>query len=188
MWKRYLAVAAMLLAILIMLVVLAPRLYSSLTTGVWGGQVLPFDTIAQGMALRGSPSQYGNQPAMWVIASAQEIDNVLSQMAGSPTNIESSPVEKLRQLDYDRFFAIIVLRGSRSPTDSVGVRQINRQGDQVTVGAAFTEPWLTQGAPAVIADPYHIIAVSKEDVWGRPIDFELYVGGQVVARTSHFIP
>jgi hypothetical protein len=188
MGKRYVGCGLILLAALIMLVVLAPRLYSLLMTGVFGGQTLSFDTVAQGGALRGSPSQYDNRPTIWVIASAQEIDTILRQMAGSPTNIEPSPVQKLRQLDYTHFFAIIVLQGSKRAGDGVLVQQISRQENRVRVGATFTSSWPFQGAPGVIADPYHIIAVAKEGAWGQPIDFELFVGGQVVARTTHVIP
>ena len=183
MWKRYLAFAAILLAILIMLTVLAPRLYNFATTGIFGGQALSFTTVDQGTGLRaGFQSQ---TPALYVIANAQDVDTLAQTVLTIDPqfyDMQQQIVDQLRQLDYNHSFAVLILHGQRSSTGyGVTVQQLTRNDHRVRIGARLTEPGFMQGAGAAFTDPYHIVAVGKEGVWGQPIDFELYVGGQVVA-------
>jgi hypothetical protein len=190
MGKRYLVLALMLLAILIMLVVLGPRLSSFVTTGVLDGQTLPFETIDQGSSIR-SYDKMEQLPSIYVIAKVQEVDAFAQNVIGVDPQVNDQRArvaEQLRHLDYDRFFAILVIREITGGNRSLTVQQVIRQGTQVRVGAKYLDPWPMQGQPDVVAEPYQLIAVSKEGTWGQAIDFELFVGGQVVARTDHVIP
>lgn len=190
MWKRHLAFAAILLAILVLLTMLAPRLYNFATTGIFSGQALSFTTIDQGDFLRGG-SQL-QTPTLHVIANAQDVGTLAQTVLTLDPQFydkQQQIVDQLSKLDYNRSFAVLVLHGQRSSTGyGVTVQQLTRDDHRVRIGARFTEPGFMQGAGAAFTDPYHIVAVPKEGMWGQPIDFELYVGGQVVARTLHFIP
>jgi hypothetical protein len=48
-----------------------------------------------------------------------------------------------------------------------------RHGDQVRVQAQFVSPDPSQGVADVETDPYHIVEVAKDGVWGGPIRFTL---------------
>jgi hypothetical protein len=166
----------MLLAILIMLMVLAPRLYNLATTGVFGGQALSFTTIDQGTGLRAGFQL--QTPALYVIANDQDVDTLAQTVLPIDPQFydkQRQIVDQLRQVDYNHSSAVLVLHGQRGSTRyGVTVQQLTRDDHRVRIGARFTEPGFMQGAGAAFTDPYHIVAVAKEGMWGRPIDFELY--------------
>jgi hypothetical protein len=189
MWKRYLAAATMLLAILIMLMVLAPRLYSSLTTGVWGGQVLTFETLDKGSSVRSEKME--RYPSIYVIASEQEIDAFAQNVIVVDPQVNDQRarlVEQLRQLEYDGYFVVLALRGISCGSCSLVVQQVVRQDNRVRIGVSYSNPLPMQGQPTVVTEPYEMILVGKEGVWGQLFTFELFEGNKVVAETSHFVP
>ena len=67
------------------------------------------------------------------------------------------------------------------------VQQITRQGDRITVQAQFIGPKPGEGQPMVSPDPYNLVIVTKEDMWGRQMQFALVADGKVVAETTHFM-
>jgi hypothetical protein len=153
------------------------------------GTILPFTTIAQGE--HSSAKQFLEKPHIIITTNVQEVDTALRQVAGDPPTLERNPhpVEQARQIDYNRFFAILVLQGKQATAGyDVTVQQIVRHDDQVIVRALFVEPKQGEGAAQVGTDPYHLVAVPKEGVWGRQIQFELVADGKVVTQTAHFIP
>ncbi len=142
---------------------------------------LSFETLAQGDFI----NYREENPALFVIMSHDEIETLLSNVLTE----DPALADQLRQLDYNRFFAILVLQGRKGSTGyAVTVKQIVRQGNQVTIGAEFVEPLPgTRRSPA-FTSPYHLVAVSKEGQWGQEIQFVLVVNGATVAETTHFIP
>jgi hypothetical protein len=152
------------------------------------GQPL-LQTLAQGGVL-GSYRE-ADPPEAQIIAGAQDIDSLARQLPGNPPRASDNPdlVNKLRQLDYTRFFAILVTQGQKEPRGfQMMVQQITRQDDHVTVQTQFIGPKPGEGQPMVVFDPYHLVAVSKDGAWARQIQFELAADGKVVAHVAQFIP
>lgn len=152
------------------------------------GQPLTFRSLAQDSILRSDPKD--ETSVIRIIASSQEIDQLIHEF-GDPPPLQLAPqlVEQLRQLDYMRYFAVLVTQGQKESLGfKVTVQQITRQDDQVTVQAEFVGPKPGEGQPAVVFDPYHLVAVSKDGSWGRQMQFELIANGKVATKTAHFIP
>lgn len=142
---------------------------------------LPFETLAQ----RDFINYREENPALLVITNDDEIKTLV------PNVLVEDPAlaDQLRQLDYDRSFAILVLQGQKRSTGyAVTVKQIVRQGNQVTIDADFVEPLPSTFRKPAFTSPYHLVAVSKEGQWGQEIKFVLVVNGETVAETTHFIP
>ena len=153
------------------------------------GTALAFTTIAQGDHL--SANLVVDKPTIIVIASAQEVDAALRQAAGDPPKlaINPHPINQARQIDYNRFFAILILQGKQGSSGySVMVQQLIQQGDLVRVATTFIRPGFGQGVRDEKTDPYHLVAVSKVGTWGKEVDFELIDNGPVIIKTRHFIP
>jgi hypothetical protein len=155
------------------------------------GTTLSFTTIAQGLGISSDPSR--QEPRVIVITSAQDYETALRQAGGDPPTLgrDLHPVEQARQIDYNRFFALLVLQGKQGSSGySVMVDRVVRQGNRVQVLATFVRPRV-DGTPvvtlAVITDPYHLIAISKTGTWGQNVRFELVDKGNVVAETTHTI-
>lgn len=148
---------------------------------------LPLETIAksEGFGDFGLTSYRQEEPALLIIASYDEVDTLV------PTVLAEDPdlADQLRQLDYDGFFAILVLQGLKPQGGySVTVQRVVQQDGQVNVYAEFTSPEPGTRRTQAFTSPYHLIAVSKRGEWGRHIRFVLVVDSEEVAETSHFIP
>jgi hypothetical protein len=142
---------------------------------------LSFETIAQGDVI----NYREESPALFVIANNNEIDALV------PNVLAEDPllVDQLRQLDYDHFFAILVLQGQKGSTGyAVNVQQIFRQGSRVMIKAEFVKPSPGAFIKPAFTSPYHLVAISKERQWGQEVKFVLVVNDESVAEASHFIP
>jgi hypothetical protein len=145
---------------------------------------LSFETIAQDDGFYTGRSHGEEKPAILVIASTDEIDE-----PGLGVLFPTELADELRQMDYDRVFAILVLQGVKSQGGfSVTVQRIDRQDDRVSVYAEFTNPEPGTRRTQGFTSPYHLAAVSKRGEWGQHIDFVLVTDSEEVAETSHFIP
>lgn len=145
---------------------------------------LPFETIAQGDGFYTGRGYGEEEPNLLIIAGPDEIDK-----PGLDIQFPLEVADQLRHLDYDRFFAVLVLQGLKSTGGfSVTVQRISRENNQVTVQVQFIEPgpgaWIT----GAFTSPYHLIAVSKRGEWRQQIRFVLVTNSEEVAETSHFIP
>lgn len=163
------------------------------TPQVEAGTSLSFTVIAQGEHLSGNVGNvFPDKPKLIIITSPQEFDAALRQATGDPPRLQQNPhpVEQARQIDYNRFFAILALYGEQGSAGySVTVDQIVRIADQVRVHATFVRPGSGQLVSATITDPYHLVAVEKTSgSWGRKVQFELIDIDKVVAETTHTIP
>lgn len=142
---------------------------------------LPFETIAQ----RDIINYREESPALLVITDDDAIDALVPNVLAE----DPALADELGRLDYDRFFAILVLQGLKSTGGfSVTVQRISRQDNQVTVWVQFVEPALGTRRIAAFTSPYHLVAVSKQGEWGQQTHFLLVTDSEEVAETSHFIP
>lgn len=142
---------------------------------------LSFETIAQSDVI----NYRGEKPALFVIAKEDEVDALASNVLAE----DPALVRQLRYLNYNRFFALLVLQGLKSTGGySVTVQRISRENSQVTVQVQFIEPGPGDWITGAFTSPYHLIAVSKQGKWGQQINFVLIADSKKVAKTSHFIP
>ncbi len=142
---------------------------------------LAFESIAQ----RDIINYREESPALFVIANKDEIDTLISTVLAEDPTL----VDQLRQLDYDRFFAILVLQGQKGSTGyTVTIKQVVQQGNRVTIKAGFVEPSPGAFIKPAFTSPYHLVQVSKEGQWGQEVTFVLVVNDESVAETTHFIP
>ena len=123
---------------------------------------LSFESIAQGDFI----NYREEKSAVFVIVNDDGIDALVPNMLAE----DPALIHQLRQLDYDQFFAILVLQGRKGQGGySVAVQQVYRQGDQVNVEVEFTEPAPNTRRTQAFTSPYHFIAVSKQGEWGRQV-------------------
>jgi hypothetical protein len=147
-------------------------------------QDLPFETIARGDGFYTGQGYGREEPNILVIAGPDEVDK-----PGLDVQFPSEVVHQLRQLDYNRFFAVLVLHGYVGSTGvSVTVQQITRQDKEVTIQANFVRPGPGTRSMPAFTSPYHLVAVSKRGEWGQQIHFVLLTDDEEVAETFHLIP
>ncbi len=144
-------------------------------------QDLPFDTIAQ----RGIINYRKQQPALFVIAKAEDVDGLVASVLAEDPQL----TKQLFALDYDGVFIILALHGYIGATGySITVQRVTRQGDQVTVWAERVSPGPETRRSPLFTSPYHLVAVAKSGGWGKQMRFVLMDGDQPVAESQHFIP
>jgi len=136
---------------------------------------LSFETIEQADY---SPRYEDREPGLVIIASADEAD----QLDGW---ISPEALEQLRELDYERFFAVVAFLGWQ-PTghEGIHIERVVRQGDEVFLYASVGRPKGT----TEVTSPYHLIQVQKMGRWSTSINFALVVEKTTVASQSHYIP
>jgi hypothetical protein len=154
-----------------------------------GGEVLSFQTIVQDNNLNDDERE---TPQLYILASTQEVDDFVQDVVKIDPQAPDQRqrlVDKLRQLDYNRSFAILVTQGQKGPRGfQIAVQQVTQQDDRITVQAQFIGPKPGEGQPMVVPDPYTLVAVAKESAWGRQIQFALLADGKMIAEAMHFIP
>jgi len=152
-----------------------------------GGELL-FETVAKsnGPDNLGLTTYREEEPALLIIANGDEVDALVPNvLAEAPTL-----ADQLRQLDYDRFLAVLVLQGLKAQGGySVTVQRIVQQDDQINVYVEFNSPEPGTRRIQAFTSPYHLVAVSKRGgEWGQQLHFMLITDSEEVAETSHFIP
>jgi len=153
------------------------------------GENILFKSLDQGIQLRNSRF-IERKPAILVFNNVKEIGDLLPQIVPHLPGV--LPVEnQLQQLDYGRFFAVLVLQGLDGGNSSIQVQNVSRKGNQVIVRAIFVTPRSGEGQTANGTDAYHLIAIPKDGDWDQQIEFYLvddrFFGG-TVANTTHLIP
>ncbi len=145
---------------------------------------LPFETIDQGDGFYTGRSYGGEGPNLLIITGPNEVDS-----PGLDVEFPSELANQLHRMDYDRFFAVLVLQGLKHQGGySVTVQQIVRQDDRVNVYVEFANPEPGTRRIQAFTSPYHLVVVSKEGKWGQQINFVLVVDSEQVAEAIHFIP
>lgn len=136
---------------------------------------LPFETIEQADY---SPKYENKEPGLVIVTSADEA-NQLNGWIGSEA------LEQLRELEYERFFAVVAFLGWQ-PTGHEGIRikRIVRQGDAISTYALVGMPT----GETRVSSPYHLVKIQKIGQWGTSINFALVIEETTVASQSHHIP
>jgi hypothetical protein len=127
---------------------------------------------------------------MYIVADAHDLDTFAQDVIGEGdylANKRQQFIDRLRTLDYDRVFGVVVFLGSSPRYTDITVLQVRRHGQTVRVWTAFTGPWLSRGRSAIITDPYQLVSVTKTGQWGQAVTFELVANGTVVAQTTQTI-
>ncbi|HLF27779.1 MAG TPA: hypothetical protein VJG32_15705 [Anaerolineae bacterium] len=147
---------------------------------------LPFESISQGSGLSSVRRYEGEEPDLFIISTAEEIDD-----PGLGAQFDPELAERLRALDYEKRFVILLFRerlGDTSPLFSIDILNVTRTGDQVVVKTHFGRPGPNEGMRPIFSSSYHIIAVAKEGKWAREMRFVLEVDGQAVKERTRFVP
>lgn len=145
---------------------------------------LPFETTERA-DLAGTGEYYkGKEPKLVVVAEAAEID-----VLGNTVSLNAQA--QLRNLDFDRYFAIAVFQGWRpdlpTPQSGVEVQRIGRKKSTITLYARFYEPIEGYERKLVVISPYHLVKLQKEDMRGE-FRFILDVDGATVSQQTHRLP
>lgn len=161
--------------------------------GTFGGQSLPFQTIAQGEQLRSAafePQEYG-KPEILVIAEPKDIDAFIQfiRMPDNPPGGAADPqvrlVNQIRQIDYDANLLIIVLQGIQGMGGfKTDIQKIVRKEDEMQVDAEFIRP---RGGPTIMTDPYSVVSVAKNNLRGKTIRFVLWSNGKKVSEITYTV-
>jgi len=146
---------------------------------------LPFETIERA-DLAGTGEYYeGEEPKLFVITEAAEIDAL-----GNTISFDAQA--QLRNLDFDRYFAVAVFQGGQPdlppPPSGIEVQGISKQGITITTYIHIYEPAEEVELRAVVASPYHLVKIRKgEDMQGE-FQFILDVDGATVSQQTHRLP
>jgi hypothetical protein len=144
---------------------------------------LHFDTIANTNFSEGHIVFDSEEPGMMVFTQPEELGNL--QLRASASDLEL----KLKELDYSKYFALLVLEGAKPTTGySIKITSIMRSGNVVTVNADFLEVPENMERANVVTYPYHLVAIEKTGEWAETITFNLVVDQALVVSISHFIP
>ena len=114
---------------------------------------------------------------MFVIAGAQDVD-MLTQQLQLPNDMPL--LTKLRQLDYQRVFAIIVEHGRTGDGHSVMVQRVTRVGNQVSIQVTRTERDPKIARRVMVTNPYQVVAVDKGNGWPQTADFNLLLNSETI--------
>jgi hypothetical protein len=81
------------------------------------------------------------------------------------SNISSQAYAELRQVDFQQFVVIALLRGRKPYTNfQTVIEQVWRQDNRLLVYAQFWEPSPFYGSAPVVTSPYHLIKVARYDL------------------------
>lgn len=148
-------------------------------------RLIPFEILMSGEINSGLVSE--GTAALVVIPQFDDVEIV----AKGRLLDDLAVVERLRQINYNDHFAILVVYG-QYPVGGyqVGIQQINWQNGQILVKAmAIVHTPLPEimVLPA-LASPYHLISVEKKGVRDSQFHFVLLVNDVPVAETFNSIP
>ena len=150
------------------------------------GEDLPFETISRGDGFYTGRSYGKDDPNLLIISTPAEIDQPGLDIQFAPTL-----ATQLHGLDYNRYFAVLVLQGLRGvtrPGETIAIQQIKRQNNQIIIKATFPESAVGKLVLPAFSSPYHLVAVSKQTTWGQPIHFALFANNRRVTEIMHVIP
>jgi hypothetical protein len=159
-------------------------------------QPLAFRTLDQSSSIR-SPDLMLRDPALYVVATPQEIDAFARDVLGIDPQAPGDDqrgrlIAQLHTLDYQQEFAVLTTAGLGHL--EMTVDGITKQNTQLTITAAIRTVQPGEGQTGDVREPYHTIAIKKAGAtWGQVLEIEMVVrggllGGKTMARISHRIP
>jgi hypothetical protein len=142
---------------------------------------LSFETI-EIAEIPGTGYEYqGKEPSLVIVADKGGID-----LLGK--NVSTESLAKLENLDFGKFFAIVVFQGIKGTNlYGVEIQRITKQQNTLNIFAHFTERDPSIGASTVVTSPYHIVRIPKKGLSGR-IEIVLYSDGREITRRSYTMP
>jgi hypothetical protein len=146
---------------------------------------LPFETIERADSPGGGEYYEDKDPRLVIIAKAAELDTL-------GNTVSSDAQTQLRNLDFDRCFAIAVFQGWRptlpTPRSGIEVQRLSKEGSTITIYAHVYEPVEGYEQKTIVTSPYHLVKTRKgEDMQGE-FEFVLNVDGTNVVRQTHLVP
>jgi len=128
-----------------------------------------------------SPSKQ-NAPSLIIIASQDEIVPPISEFVFS-----DDVLEKLKGINFDNSFAILLLVGQISEDDMVN--RVSRETDKVIISVKNYTVGPGNYKLKGYSLPYQLISVEKTDKWDQNIDFIIEdENGNYLGKFSHYIP
>ncbi len=147
-------------------------------------QDLKFETIDQGEILDGYIGS--KQPNVLILSQNGSINN-----PGKDVQFPNELAEKLRSVDYDKFFVIILFRGDTPGFNekyTIDALSIIRSRNRVIIKTSLGNPSDETIIGLLHSYPYRIIKVSKSGQWNQEITFILDVDGKEMDRQKLFVP
>lgn len=145
-------------------------------------QTLSFEVLVQSSPFTETSPPSQDIPNLMVIASPKEISSPLPEVEFSDTLLA-----QLREIDYDQFFAVLILVG-QMPTDGI-VTEVSRVNENVSIKV---KDYLVGPGNYKLKGyslPYQLISVEKEGSWNTDIEFILEEeDGNIFGRAKHYIP
>jgi PrcB C-terminal len=146
------------------------------TQGSQTGQTVPFETLDWNNFSTGYIVYDSDEPGMMVFRKPEDVGKL---QLNTPDDIEAQ--RKLEELDYSKYFALLVLEGAKPSTGySVKITSIMRSGNVLTVYADFLEFPENMERAAVVTYPYYLVAIEKTGEWAETVTFNLVVDQAVV--------
>jgi hypothetical protein len=145
---------------------------------------LSFETLANENS---GLSYVSEDPHLVILSEAADITKPFAEI-----KIPADVVEKLQQVDYQKHFVIIVLRGLVGGINrhyKIDILQVAQTPGKVEVFTHFGQPGPYEADLQATSSPYHMIAVNKDKGrWSRDIQISLYNDGKEVVQLDHFVP
>ncbi len=142
------------------------------------GSSLHFETIEQ--TERSRVSRFYNSPEPELIVIAQPTD-----IATVTTLLLPEISDKLKALNYQDSFAIIVFQGQKPSTGySVQIESIVRRENVIVVNCKFIQPGPTEPTNDAITSPHHLVKVQKAGVWNQTFTLSHWSQVKVTVKLS----
>jgi hypothetical protein len=143
---------------------------------------LTFETIEQN-DFAGTGKYYEDiEPGLMIISGNPDI-------ASLDKWITVEAIIKLKELDYENSFALIVFQGWKdSGGYNVQIERIVQAGKTVNIYAQFDEPKPEEERTLIVTSPYHLIKIQKSGEWDQEFLFQVIVGDTTVVSMNYFVP
>jgi hypothetical protein len=136
---------------------------------------LTFETLEQKDWAGTGQGYEAVEPGLMIISGETDIDK-LDELV---TNEAKS---KLRNLDYENSFALIVFLGERGRGGyDIQIERLARSGKTINIYVQFHEPEPDKGYVDMMTSPYHLVQVQKSGAWDQEFLFQLIVDNTIVA-------
>lgn len=143
---------------------------------------LPFETV-ENKEVSGTGRFFeAREPTLIVIGQSAEIanlDGLITEKAKS----------ELANMNYDRFFALLVFQGKKQSNQySLEIRGILQSGSDINVNVDMKEPMPNAPVGMTITSPYHLVKVEKGGLRNQYLTFNLMTQGTNLIQVRYHIP
>jgi len=143
---------------------------------------ISFSVVESGYSLIAPTGLPRQEPDPLLIIIANPEDMVLPAMLKFPESL----AERIKQMDFSKSFVILVIRGH--PERGL-VKEIVRHQETVIITTYDIEVGPGNYVLPNWTQPYEIIKIDKEGMWGKQIRFVLQRETQgILGEVKHFVP